>query len=350
MSEPVICGHGRQMAICGECFPMAPTPPKGCSPPSPEPPRCLDWMLCAAKDWTRLTCMLHSGHVGAHSGGMWSWLDGRCWPLYSAPEPAPAPAEREEPGGECPVHGEPRPCCVQIGYQRGLEEMRERAARVADPQDPLPATAEELDRMDPGDYGYRSASAHIAAAIRALPLQPDVPSSHPCSICGLEMKLVAPDTYECRRRDDHYFKDEPQPDAPAPEKEKWPSVLEARRCGCENCLTRLREWGLDPASSPSPAQEGEDYTTLIRPDCEQVSQERSALIACLAEWEKSRPSRCVGEWVGGSGGHRNHTQDCAEDPVWFDPGDPYAYCDKHAPKQDIDREYIWRHPRVVPRG
>lgn len=56
--------------------------------------------------------------------------------------------------------------------------------------------------------------------------------------------------------------------------------------------------------------------------------------------------QCSGEWIGGSGGHREHTQ-CEKLATYWDDEDPYAYCDQHI--KDHDREdYRNRHVRRRP--
>lgn len=45
------------------------------------------------------------------------------------------------------------------------------------------------------------------------------------------------------------------------------------------------------------------------------------------------PPDCAGEWISGSGGHRNHLY-CGELASWWHPDDCDAYCDKHINEHD----------------
>ena len=45
------------------------------------------------------------------------------------------------------------------------------------------------------------------------------------------------------------------------------------------------------------------------------------------------PQECAGEWVGGSGGHRQHRGVCHVPPV-YGLGTSYAYCEKHVKEHE----------------
>lgn len=63
------------------------------------------------------------------------------------------------------------------------------------------------------------------------------------------------------------------------------------------------------------------------------------------ERQRLRP-QCSGEWIAGSGGHREHTH-CDALATYWDDEDLYAYCDQHI--KDHDREdYRNRHVRRRP--
>lgn len=49
--------------------------------------------------------------------------------------------------------------------------------------------------------------------------------------------------------------------------------------------------------------------------------------------------RCSGEWIGGSGGHREHRGPCDAPALWQDDLDVYAYCEEHCPAEDKARYY-----------
>lgn len=55
-----------------------------------------------------------------------------------------------------------------------------------------------------------------------------------------------------------------------------------------------------------------------------------------------RLPHCVGEWIGGSGGHRKHAASgCIRLATWYMPGDLYAYCDEHKKPHDVIAEAPW---------
>jgi hypothetical protein len=43
---------------------------------------------------------------------------------------------------------------------------------------------------------------------------------------------------------------------------------------------------------------------------------------------------CVGEWLTGSGGHRNHGPYCGKPATWYHEDDMWPYCDEHCPEMD----------------
>jgi hypothetical protein len=51
---------------------------------------------------------------------------------------------------------------------------------------------------------------------------------------------------------------------------------------------------------------------------------------------------CAGEWISGSGGHRNHGARCANVATYWDPEDLWAYCDEHI--KDHDKKTIAEAP------
>lgn len=65
---------------------------------------------------------------------------------------------------------------------------------------------------------------------------------------------------------------------------------------------------------------------------------RAAIKAYDALASSAAPA-CSGEWVSGSGGHREHAP-CGRPADWWHPDDPYAYCDTHLVEHD--REYYVR--------
>lgn len=48
---------------------------------------------------------------------------------------------------------------------------------------------------------------------------------------------------------------------------------------------------------------------------------------------------CSGEWIGGSGGHREHRGPCGAPALWQDDLDVFAYCEEHCPAEDKARYY-----------
>lgn len=53
-----------------------------------------------------------------------------------------------------------------------------------------------------------------------------------------------------------------------------------------------------------------------------------------------RRPMCVGEWIGGSGGHRRH-KFCEHPADWWHPDDWYAYCDAHLKEHDRPHYIRW---------
>jgi hypothetical protein len=68
----------------------------------------------------------------------------------------------------------------------------------------------------------------------------------------------------------------------------------------------------------------------------------------LSRWMFT-PQRCAGEWVSGSGGHREHEGECENPATWSFPGDMFAYCDKHIVEHDKEW-YIHRPSQPASEG
>jgi hypothetical protein len=80
--------------------------------------------------------------------------------------------------------------------------------------------------------------------------------------------------------------------------------------------------------------------------------QRERVIGMRDEVERLRrwmfePQTCAGEWVRGSGGHREHEGECENPVTWSFPGDMWAYCDKHIVEHDKEW-YIHRPSQPAP--
>lgn len=87
------------------------------------------------------------------------------------------------------------------------------------------------------------------------------------------------------------------------------------------------------ATCPVCGAEIEGYECVacdLRSQLAAAQAERDALRAAGEAMAKAAMSAepCVGEWVSGSGGHKEHAGGCERIALWWDG--MYAYCDEHA--------------------
>lgn len=81
-------------------------------------------------------------------------------------------------------------------------------------------------------------------------------------------------------------------------------------------------------STAPPEAQGCDDITRVHNRKRSIREETEE----LREWLTSTP-QCSGEWLRGSGGHREHG-DCDRPATWSHPDDIWAYCDEHIKEHD----------------
>lgn len=104
---------------------------------------------------------------------------------------------------------------------------------------------------------------------------------------------------------------------------------------CSQCDRADCPWfrlGFYPAATPkSVAAEG---------DCQDRAVDWRAR-ALAAEAVIEALPHCIGEWVGGSGGHRKHVHNCKRIAVWYSDQDGYGYCDDHVADHERNHPQIY---------